>query len=620
MSDWAPTGETFHDVVVVPYTDLLDRWRDGEIHRGGPMWPEWERQVGARHRRAGSPVDVRPAEPEGPIDEAGPMAWGGAIVDQFGHQVADFSARLLATAQARPDLPVAFASRPDLGYDSVGAAPSYFRALLAWFAIAPERVRVITATTRVAELFVAPQAEQLRGPGPAAGYLDALDALASTHLDPPGRHGGPLYVSRAGVPARFAGEEYLEGVLRAVGAQVMRPETLPLTAQLQAYRGSSDIVFAEGSAMHVLQLLGRVDADVLVLMRRLGTRLAEENLRPRVRALAYEELADRFIHGLLPTGRPAWEKSLSIVDADRFIAAFAARGLYLRAAWDDRAWSAVRDADILRWVEMQAADPGYLGPGSVEHLLSGLTEAGFGHLVDGASIRLDPLREFLAARTRVRRPDQPTMLFMHIPRTAGGAVRAALHEAVPEASRRDVYAATELDEAAFRALPEGERAGLWAVVGDFGFGLHEAIPGPARYGVMLRHPMSRILSLYRAAGRPRSLDAWVFEDRRIEADNAMVRAISGRPGVPFADCPDDLLDEAVANIEAHFDAVLIRGDMRRSAVVLGRAMGLTLPPFGVVNADPAGEDSFDPPGPVRKRIRELNRLDLALFKRYQQEF
>ena len=109
MSDWAPTGETFHDVVVVPYTDLLDRWRDGEIHRGGPMWPEWERQVGARHRRAGSPVDVRPAEPEGPIDEAGPMAWGGAIVDQFGHQVADFSARLLATAQARPDLPVAFA-------------------------------------------------------------------------------------------------------------------------------------------------------------------------------------------------------------------------------------------------------------------------------------------------------------------------------------------------------------------------------------------------------------------------------------------------------------------------------------------------------------------------------
>ena len=371
MSDRTITGETFRDVVVVPYTDLLDRWRDGEIHRGGPIWPDWDRQEEARHRRAGAPVDVRPADPDGPVAEAGPMAWGGAIADEFGHQVADFSARILTTLRARPDLPVAFASRPDLGFGSVDAAPAWFTSILAWLGLPREQVRVITQPTRVAELFVVPQAEQLRGPGPEPDYLDALDELAASKLGPVESRGELLYVSRAGVSTRFAGEDYLEDVLRRAGARVVRPETLPLTEQLQAYRGSRDLVFAEGSAMHVLQLLGRIDADVLVLMRRVGTRLAEENLRPRVRSLAYDELADRFIHGLVPTGRPAWEKSLSVVEPERFRRAFAARSLDLQTAWDEAAWATARDADNLRWVDGQAADPSHLGAGSVEHILAG---------------------------------------------------------------------------------------------------------------------------------------------------------------------------------------------------------------------------------------------------------
>jgi hypothetical protein len=100
----------------------------------------------------------------------------------------------------------------------------------------------------------------------------------------------------------------------------------------------------------------------------------------------------------------------------------------------------------------------------------------------------------------------------------------------------------------------------------------------------------------------------------------MVRAISGRVDVPFGQCSDDMLDEAMAHIEAEFDAVLLRSSMSRSAVVLGRTLGLSLPPFPVVNADPAGEDSLDPPKPVRQRLRKLNRLDLALFKRYSDGF
>lgn len=621
MKEPLPSGRSFHDVVMVPYADLLDRWRDGQIHRGGPIWPAWDEQVAARHRRGGRPVDVRPADPPGPVEDAGPMAWGGAIVDAFGHQVADFSMRLLATTLARPELPVAFASRPDLGYDRLDAVPGYVREILGWFGVPPEDVRLITVPTRVPELFVVPQAEQLSGPGPSALYLDTLDELAERRLGPLDRDGRLLYVSRAGMEARFAGEPYLEDALRRAGVRVMRPETIPLAEQLRNYREADDVVVAEGSALHALQLLGHVDASLTVLQRRPGSRLAEENLLPRVSSLTYLDVSRAIVHGLLPTGRPALPKGLSVAHSEQLLATFAVCGVDLRREWDLGAWSEARDTDVLRWVDTQASEPGHLANGSVERILDGLAEAGLGHLLDAAAERLGPLRTHLASVPPLRTAEHPTLLFMHIPRSGGGAACAALREAFPAPERAEVRAGSELDRAAFAALPEERRASLAVVTGDFGFGFHEHIPRVARYAVMLRHPVGRILSLYRAAGRPGpSIESWVFEDRRLAADNAMVRAISGRPNVPFGECTDDMLDEAVANIEAHFDAVLSRSSMSRSAVVLGRALGVTLPPFAVVNADPEGEDSFDPPAEVRKRLRQLNRLDVALFRRYSEDF
>jgi hypothetical protein len=624
MADRSVSLDVIRNAVIVPYTDLLDRWRDGEIHRGGPIWPDWDSQGSARHHRAGRPVDVRPADPHEPPAEVEAMAWGGAIVDAFGHQVADFTTRLLATASARLELPIAFASRPDLGYDSFERAPGYFRALLDWFGVPAEQVRVITAPTLVHQLYVAPQAEQLGGPGPDAAYLDALDALAMERLGELQADDRLLYVSRAGVEARFAGEAYLEEVLEGAGVRVLRPETLPLVEQLRTYAGASHIVFAEGSALHALQLLGRLDAQVAVFERRPGTRLAEANLRPRLGGLAYEAVSRGLIHGLLPTGRPALPHGLSVADPERLRDAFARAGADPGPIGDDPAWAAARDEDVRRWLEAQVADPSRSGPGSVEHILEGLDEAGLGSLAAEAADRLEPLRA-TSASSVTRDGDRPTLLFMHIPRTGGGAVREALHTLFPEEERRDVYdhANVEgtLSEFAFLTLPEAERARLSVVVGDFAFGFHRHIPGPARYAVMLRHPISRILSLYRAVGRPRpSLESWVFDDRRIEADNAMVRAISGRPGVPFGACPDDMLEEAIAHIETHFEAVLMRSSMTRSAVLLGRALGRALPPMPVVNADPDGEDSYDAPKALRKELRQLNRLDVALFKRYAEDF
>ena len=632
MTDAFPGGETFRDMVVVPYAGLLDRWQDGDWHRGGPAWPDWEQQVSARHCRGGRPMDIHPDAPEGPLTHLDALAWGGGIDVQFGHQVADFSARLLPTMLARPDLPIAFASKPERGWQTLADTPSFFRAILDWFGLPPERLHLVNEPSLVGELFVVPQGEQLDGPGPSAAYLDALDENADRQMgEAPARHETVLYVSRAGIPARFAGEVELERALGAAGVRIMRPETLPLPEQLRAYRESRRMVFAEGSAIHTLQLLGRIDTEVGVLVRRGGKRIARPSLLPRVRSVAYEDATHGLLHGIAPSGRYAHHRGLSLLREEEVPAAFERLGIDLSRTWDAAGFRRSRDEDVLAWIDVQARDTERHGVGSVEMMLEGLSSMGLPHLVDEAATRLEPLRAQLAAATTrplPARPDQPTLLFMHIPRTAGAALRTSLEGVVPAGERRSVYDHLVVDGAitseAFAGLPEAERAALSLVAGDFGYGFHQHIPGPARYVTMLRHPVSRIVSLYQAGVRAAAargeteppLEAWVFEGRRIEADNAMVRAISGRVDVPFGACTDDMLEQALAHIEADFVAVLSRGSMARSLTVLGKAIRVTLPPAPVLNADPEGDEALKVDKPLRMRLRQLNRLDVALFRRF----
>ena len=47
------------------------------------------------------------------IDE--PVAWAGAIVPHFGHQIGDFSGRIVTTRLERPDIGFVFAVNPSGG-------------------------------------------------------------------------------------------------------------------------------------------------------------------------------------------------------------------------------------------------------------------------------------------------------------------------------------------------------------------------------------------------------------------------------------------------------------------------------------------------------------------------
>lgn len=347
-------ARTFETILVHPSLEVLRK--PGALFRGGPAWPRFETQVLARTCwfPIPLPVDAKPP-PCPPAAEAGEGVWCGPVSFHFGHMVADFGMRLAASSRAFPDLPLVFSI-----WDLPGAEPlPFFWQIVDHLGIDRARIHLNRRPTLWRRLHVLPQAERRFGGGPGRAHLDFMDAITAGDAPPPDLP--CLFVSRAGLPkGRFAGEGALEAALGEAGIAVFRPETAPLDAQVALYRRARRLIVSEGSALHALQLLGRLDAEIIVLCRRPWRRMAAASLRPRVRALHYVEALRGLVYGLrATTGRPQMTTALSVLDEGRLLDALGRFGLPL--AWDRAVYLRAREADVADWVAhrmAQAPHPG----------------------------------------------------------------------------------------------------------------------------------------------------------------------------------------------------------------------------------------------------------------------
>ncbi|HEX7962744.1 MAG TPA: hypothetical protein VF493_22735, partial [Terriglobales bacterium] len=69
----------------------------------------------------------------------------------------------------------------------------------------------------------------------------------------------------------FYGESYVEEILASEGFEIIYPEQHSITDLVIMLRASSVAVFAEGSAIHALELCGSVVPDTFVIGRRTGS-------------------------------------------------------------------------------------------------------------------------------------------------------------------------------------------------------------------------------------------------------------------------------------------------------------------------------------------------------------
>ncbi len=339
---------SFTDVPVVPAMSFARH-----VPRGGPIWPDFHRQTTARHCYNGQAAD-RPAPlPDDPItDHLDEAVWGGFLDPGFGHLVAEHLSRVRWALTVWPDKTYLFTVAP--GTDPNGVAMWVWQ-ILAFVGLPAAQVRLVTAPLRVARLHVAAQDETLGEVAPSQAYLDLLDRFTSQITPVPA---DLLYVTRKGMVAQgeggHAGEDYLVEMLDRLGVAVFDPRRADIPAQLAAYAGAQHLVFAEGSALHGRQLLGRLPQRVTVLMRRPRFKMAEDAIAPRVQALTYLNVGTTALmaydgggHDPLAKDRPAL--ALRLYDIESLLQGFAAMGVPLASVWDRHAYRTAAKRDIEGW-------------------------------------------------------------------------------------------------------------------------------------------------------------------------------------------------------------------------------------------------------------------------------
>jgi hypothetical protein len=231
------------------------------------------------------------------------------------------------------------------------------------------------------------------------------------------------------------------------------------------------------------------------------------------------------------------------------------------------------------------------------------------------------------------RSADPTIIFLHIGKTAGSSLRSVLRRQVrrtqvlefraplPEPGR--LRREGGLD--AFAAIPEAERARARLVMGHAPYGLHELIPRPSTYVTMLRDPVELVVSLYRYILRtPKhilhdelrlrglSLEEFVTSGLSLETDNSQTRAIAGDVTTPFGGCDDAMLATATAHLEERFAVVGLTERFDESLLLMGRAFGWTRLSYVAANVAPAAEKAA-PSAEAVELIRTTNRLDVELY-------
>lgn len=308
--------KTYRNIVIQPILGMPTPAPPGMIPVGGPIYPDFNNQGKSRHLRLSKPADICPPMPSESaitsLDEE--FVYGGYAYAHFGHFTAEFIHRILPSILAYPTLRVIFVSNPAVVPDK---RPKFISEIFDYFGISG-RVFIVDKPVRVSCLHVFPQQEHLGGGVPEAAYLDALGDQQQKKLTPIVASGhGILFVSRAKQHSRMAAESLLEDLFAKLGATIFRPEEYSLVQQLSHYVSYRRIIFSEGSALHGLQLLGRLQAEVTILRRHGGFKDSPDFLMSRVAKLNRVSLEDGMVHGYGKHGYAVYGTGLFFINASK---------------------------------------------------------------------------------------------------------------------------------------------------------------------------------------------------------------------------------------------------------------------------------------------------------------
>ena len=120
--------------------------------------------------------------------------------------------------------------------------------------------------------------------------------------------------------------------------------------QITVYARAQRLIFSEGSAVHTLQLLGHLGANIAILVRRPWRWHAYASVRPRAHSLTYLRAVESLISGLGPSRRTERHRGIAGLSEERLLRAFRRIGLDLTPYWNSAQYRNCRDRDIRAWI------------------------------------------------------------------------------------------------------------------------------------------------------------------------------------------------------------------------------------------------------------------------------
>lgn len=226
-----------------------------------------------RYDRTVSALQVLPLAEAGPdaatptvvVEE--PTIYGGLLFRHFGHALSESMHRLW------PRFALRELHGANVAFSLVHNAKvmPYAVEALNLHGITRAKVLRIEETTLFRRLYVGIQARRMAGPTLIPDYRTMLDRELARRMPAPSRSRS-LYVSRMHHhhTGSFYGESLVERALANEGFEIVYPERHSLTELVALLRCSGIAVFAEGSAIHALELCGTGTPDVFVIGRRGG--------------------------------------------------------------------------------------------------------------------------------------------------------------------------------------------------------------------------------------------------------------------------------------------------------------------------------------------------------------
>jgi hypothetical protein len=222
------------------------------------------------------------------------------------------------------------------------------------------------------------------------------------------------------------------------------------------------------------------------------------------------------------------------------------------------------------------------------------------------------------------RTDDPTVIFLHIGKTAGSTLRRILRKNYP--SSRTIVLRTfgrprETSLADFAALSDEARSGVRLVYGHTPFGIHESVLRPSTYITMTRHPVSLVLSqyafvrrtpghrLHHAATRM-TLEEYIRSGLAHEMSNSQTRAIAGVTDFAYGDSPKSHLATALANVDRHFAIVGVTERFDESLILFRDRFNWRSIYYAAANV---AHRRPQPTPRALELIREYNRNDFELY-------